>query len=81
MGRLASRPKIATTVRPQPTPMAQDTSIPTPQPTEATPESIAQQRVEHILRRSRSRLGTVLSSFRGVLTDKKSPQRKSLLGE
>ena len=45
-------------------------------------EETLQQRAENVLKRSRSRLGTVLTGFKGVLSqgDLVSP-RKTLLGE
>lgn len=69
-------PISTTQVVPAPT-----TPDPTPS-TEASPEEIAKTRVENILRRSRSALGTVYTSFRGILSGNgTTPQRKSLLGE
>lgn len=49
---------------------------------EPAPEDVLKERAETILKRSRSRLGTVLTGFRGVLsqTDLVAP-RKTLLGE
>lgn len=82
MGSVTSRPKIATTTA---APVATTTVTPTIDPTtpvEATPEEIAKARAENILRRSRSALGTVYTSLRGVLSSNDStPSRKSLLGE
>ncbi len=82
MGSVTSRPKI-------PTATASSAATVTPTPvtvpntvTEANPEEIAKTRAESILRRSRSALGTVYTSFRGILSgNNNSPQRKSLLGE
>jgi hypothetical protein len=51
---------------------------------EAIPEiSADEQRVQNILTRKRGRLGTIGTSFRGVLNDGNtlSPARKTLLGE
>lgn len=80
MGSVTSRPKIATT--PVATPVTPTTTIDPTIPVEATPEEIAKTRAENILRRSRSALGTVYTSFRGVLSGNgNTPQRKSLLGE
>lgn len=82
MGSVTSRPKIPTaTVSPAatvtPTPVTVPNTV-----TEANPEEIAKTRAENILRRSRSALGTVYTSFRGILSgNNNSPQRKSLLGE
>lgn len=83
MGSIASRPKAppvvvdnSAIITPQPTP------IKPPEPIEPSPEEIAKTRVENILRRSRSALGNVYTSFRGVLGGNgNAPQRKSLLGE
>lgn len=81
MGSVTSRPKVATTSAAAiATTVTPTTDISTP--VEATPEEIAKGRVENILRRSRSALGTVYTSFRGVLSgNDTTPQRKSLLGE
>jgi hypothetical protein len=50
--------------------------------TEASPEETAKIRAENVLRRSRSTIGTVLTSFKGILGENNTtPQRKSLLGE
>lgn len=49
-----------------------------------TPDTptVAQQREKNLLSRTRSRLGTVLTSFRGILAPKETDsQRKTLLGE
>ena len=49
-----------------------------------TPDTptVAEQREKNLLSRSRSRLGTVLTSFRGILAPKETDaQRKTLLGE
>jgi hypothetical protein len=83
MGSMTSRPKATSvavqtvnTVDTTPTSSTATTTI------EASPEEIAKTRVENILRRSRSALGNVYTSFRGVLTGNgTTPQRKSLLGE
>lgn len=49
-----------------------DTETPTPE----------QQREKNLLSRSRSRLGTILTGFRGILAPTESnSQRKTLLGE
>ncbi len=84
MGSLTSRPKVpdnqSQNIVYVPTP-----SVTTPAPesvVEASPEEISKTRVENVLRRSRSKLGTVFTSFRGILSDNGTiPQRKSLLGE
>lgn len=47
-----------------------------------TPQTPEQQREKSLLSRNRSRLGTVLTSFRGLLTPlAQDAQRKTLLGE
>ena len=47
-----------------------------------TPEQVATEKAENLLRRNRSRLGTVLTSFRGILSQNDlSSARKTLLGE
>lgn len=81
MGSMTSRPKIPTAAAVA-TPLVDvTTAIPT-SPTGASPEEVAKTRVENILRRSRSMLGNVLTSYRGLLNENSnSPQRKSLLGE
>ncbi len=81
MGSVTSRPKIpattTTTIVTTPT-----TTVDSTTPVEASPEEIAKTRAENILRRSRSALGTVYTSFRGILSGNgNAPQRKSLLGE
>ncbi len=62
-----------------PTPTQTTTAPTTSQPTE---QETLELRAENVLKRSRSRLGTVLTGFRGVLSqnDLVSP-RKTLLGE
>ena len=81
MGSLTSRPKAPSAPVVVTTPAVVDTTI-TPTATEADPVEIAKTRAENVLRRSRSALGTVMTSFRGVLSGNgTTPQRKSLLGE
>ena len=47
-----------------------------------TPQAQSERRSQSLLRRERSRLGTIISGFRGVLgLSDKTNQRKSLLGE
>jgi len=49
---------------------------------ESSSEEIAsEQRRENLLRRSRGRLGTIVSSFRGLLNPDQENNRKTLLGE
>ena len=85
MGSITSRPKIPAAAAVA-TPQIADVTTATPTsptvPTSASPEEVAKTRVENILRRSRSMLGNVLTSYRGLLNENSnSPQRKSLLGE
>lgn len=95
MGSLASRPKVpnvqpvqyvyAPAVTPSPSTTsatATNTSSGTstiPTPTEE--EVQASTRNQNLLERRRGRLGTVLTSFRGLLNDTVSGARKTLLGE
>lgn len=52
---------------------------PADNPAEPTP---AEQREKNLLSRSRSRIGTILTGFRGILSPAESDsQRKTLLGE
>lgn len=86
MGSITSRPKIPTAavttaavVTPQTT---ESSSAVTTSPTVASPDEVAKSRVETVLRRSRSVLGNVLTSYRGLLNENSTaPHRKSLLGE
>lgn len=49
---------------------------------ESTPITPEQQREQTLLSRSRSRIGTILTGFRGILAPAESQgQRKTLLGE
>ena len=89
MGRLIS-PSKPKAVAPQvvyytPTPAAAapapSTTTGTDEP-EKTPEQVETEKAENLLRRNRSRLGTVLTSFRGVLSQNDlTSSRKTLLGE
>lgn len=90
MGRLISpsRPSTPQVVyyAPQPDPVTTPTpSSPTSGGTdepEKTPEQVETEKAENLLRRNRSRLGTVLTSFRGILSQNDlSSARKTLLGE
>ncbi len=81
MGSLTSRPKAPSAAVVATTSAVVGTTT-TPAVTEADPVEIAKTRAENVLRRSRSALGTVMTSFRGVLSENGTiPQRKSLLGE
>ena len=79
MGSLSGRSKAPTQSVQQvvytPTPTAQTT-------TEPTEEENLAERAENILKRSRSRIGTVLTGFQGVLSQNELvAPRKTLLGE
>ena len=80
MGSLSGRSKAPT----QPVQQVIYTPVTTTpsETTGPTEEETLQQRAENILKRSRSRLGTVLTGFQGVLSqnDLVAP-RKTLLGE
>lgn len=99
MGSISSRPKVpATSSQVVYVPVYQQTSTPTSatsagsvtgQSETATDaageaEKKSQERAENLLKRDRSRFGTVLTGFRGLLASasgEASPQRKTLLGE
>lgn len=90
MGSLTSRPKAASASVSAPqvvyVPAVSSTTnsnpASSPDPAEVDETVTAAQRAENVLRRSRSRLGTVLTSFRGILTPSDvGTQRKNLLGE
>lgn len=90
MGSLTSRPKAASAPVSAPqvvyVPAVSSTNSnpasSSPDPAEVDETVTAAQRAENVLRRSRSRLGTVLTSFRGILTPSDvGTQRKNLLGE
>lgn len=93
MGSLASRPKVpdiqpvqyvymptspATTVT---TPAATNGGSDTTTPPPTDEEVQAGARNANLLERRRGRLGTVLTSFRGLLSDTVDGARKTLLGE
>lgn len=95
MGSLTSKPK-APSSQPQVVYVRQPVPEPAPapalapsEPSDAAPveseeESRAKARAASLLRRDRSRFGTVLTGFRGLLgtrADESAPQRKTLLGE
>lgn len=49
---------------------------------QAAEEAAAEQRTDNLLRRGRGRMGTIQTSFRGLLAAATPPeQRKTLLGE
>lgn len=88
MGSLASRPKV-------PKSSPQIVYVPAPvsgsdsgsegvnlQPTPTPEQTTSQARINSLLSRDRSRLGTILTSFRGLLDlSQNSNKRKTLLGE
>ncbi len=70
----ASTPTVSTT----------STELTTTNPVKTDTEIASEARSQSLLNRSRGRLGTVLTSFRGLLSDKADdfdPPRKTLLGE
>lgn len=85
MGSINSRPKApavqpssVTTVTPTVTPSTVST------PTKTSEELASESRTESLLRRSRGRLGTVLTGFKGFLSSSNQGEevsRKTLLGE
>jgi len=76
MGKLVKSPKAPSL------PVQQVVAAAEPVPTGPTEEEKAAARAEEILRRSRSRLGTVLTGFQGVLQQGEiMAPRKTLLGE
>lgn len=87
MGDITDRPKAP---KPQVVYVPQYVYTPTPSPSTGgtsgnndndapTPE---EQREKNLLSRSRSRLGTILTGFRGILAPSETDnQRKTLLGE
>lgn len=91
MGSLASRPSIPAaqpiyTPIYVPTPVAANPSTPdtstTLTPTTPTPdEQASARRSSSLLDRNRGVLSTVLTGFRGILSQSNTPQRKTLLGE
>jgi hypothetical protein len=94
MGSLASRPKAPATSTqvvyvpsyspaPSASSKASETSSPPAQSTESdASEEQSKARSESLLKRDRSRFGTVLTGFKGLLSSAvQSPHRKTLLGE
>jgi hypothetical protein len=82
MGNITKKPKA---------PEPQIVYVSQPAQTQTTPQTIApsepvetpeQERERNLLARGRSRLGTILTGFRGILSPiDPSAQRKTLLGE
>ena len=79
MGSISGRPKSPSQ------PVQQVIYVPqNPSPQESGPseKEVLEARAENILKRSRSRLGTVLTGFRGILSPNDlTVPRKTLLGE
>ncbi len=83
MGSFSGRSKAPSSQPVQQVIYVPSTSYETPTSTgEVSEEEKLQERAENVLKRSRSRLGTILTGFRGVLSqnDLIAP-RKTLLGE
>ena len=86
MGSLASRPSVPA---PQPqvvfvpqTTTVADTSTENTNSDAADSQTESEVRQQSLLQRDRSRFGTVLTGFRGLLSlNENSGQRKTLLGE
>ncbi len=87
MGDITGRPKappqqviyVPQYVYPDPAPSTGGGSATVDTPTVPTP---SEQRERNLLGRSRSRIGTILTSFRGILSPAETDgQRKTLLGE
>jgi hypothetical protein len=96
MGSLASRPKAPSTPQPQIVYVPSPASSPEPAPEKSSPkqgepekkketdisEKQSKARAKSLLKRDRSRFGTVLTGFRGLLGSAPArPERKTLLGE
>ena len=90
MGSLISKPKSPPSPQvvyvPAPKPVADTITADTSSAETETPktddEIQAEAREQNLLRRTRGRLGTILTGFRGILSPASAaPARKSLLGE
>ncbi len=85
MGSLASRPKTPAVQPVQyvyvPTASSYTPTTPAPSTAPTDDDVQAGARNQNLLERRRGRLGTVLTSFRGLLNDGVSGARKTLLGE
>jgi hypothetical protein len=92
MGKIISRPKMPSismptlpTLAADTTPIQSNTDIPNGSggSTDAPEVTADEQRVKNILTRNRGRLGTISTSFNGILNSDPSisPTRKTLLGE
>ncbi len=85
MGSLASRPKTPA-VQPvqyvyMPSTSSYSSGATTPPATPSDDDVQTNARNQNLLDRRRGRLGTVLTSFRGLLNDGLNGARKTLLGE
>jgi hypothetical protein len=88
MGSIASHPKVPAAAQtvyvPVYTPAATASSVAqVDQPAATTPDTstAAGLKNSNLLERSRGILSTVLTGFRGILSETNAPQRKTLLGE
>ena len=89
MGRLISPPKpsapqqvVYVPAPPAAAPATAPAASAAAEPPEPTDAEASVERAENLLRRNRSRLGTVLTGFRGVLDQNAlAAPRKTLLGE
>lgn len=82
MGSVVSRPKVTAVTTTTSSSSADAAGVADTTTTEPDAAEVEKERAENVLRRSRGALGTVLTSFRGILKPNQSDvQRKSLLGE
>ena len=79
MGSISGRPKSPSQPVQQVIYVPQN---PASEPSGPTEKEVLEARAENVLKRSRSRLGTVLTGFRGILSENDlAVPRKTLLGE
>ncbi len=93
MGSLTSRPKVpaapktvfvpvASSPAPTSSPSVNSVALPPSTPPDTPQEQTAESpHSTSLLERRRGVLSTVLTGFRGILTQTSAPQRKTLLGE
>ncbi|PCJ98562.1 MAG: hypothetical protein COA45_07520 [Zetaproteobacteria bacterium] len=85
MGSLSSSPKAPrqpqTIYVPAPTPVINTTASASTKTVENNASQASQSRTKSLLSRSRSRFGTIATSFKGLLGNDNSGARKTLLGE
>ncbi|MAZ76279.1 MAG: hypothetical protein CMH31_03140 [Micavibrio sp.] len=84
MGSLTKRPKIPKQVPPVKTIYVNNPTSPevTAVSTEASEAQVtSEERKESLLRRTRGRLGTIFTGFKGFLSEGEQSTRKTLLGE